>query len=56
MEEDSMPYNRTPNSPDNIRRWLQNPQAVIQQPTALPNMGVSEADARDIVAYLYTLR
>jgi cytochrome c len=45
-----------PNSPDNMLRWIQNPQAAIQQPTAMPNMGVSEADARDIVAYLYTLK
>ena len=45
-----------PNSPDNMRRWLQNPQAAIQKPTAMPNMGVSEADARNIMAYLYTLR
>jgi cytochrome c len=45
-----------PNSPDNLMRWIQNPQAAIQQPTAMPNMGISEADARDIVAYLYKLR
>jgi cytochrome c1 len=45
-----------PNSPDNMLRWIQNPQAAIQQSTAMPNMGVSEADARDIVAYLYTLK
>jgi cytochrome c2 len=45
-----------PNSPDNLQRWLQNPQAAIQQPTAMPNMGVSEADTRDIMAYLYMLR
>ena len=43
------------NSPDNMIRWVQNPQAVDQK-TAMPNLGVTDADARDIAAYLYTLR
>ena len=44
-----------PNSPDNMRRWIQHPQAV-ERGTAMPNMGVTDDDARDITAYLYTLR
>jgi hypothetical protein len=36
-------------------RWLQNPPAV-QPFTAMPNMGVTEADAWDMAGYLYTLR
>ncbi len=43
------------NSPENMIRWVQNPQAVDQK-TAMPNLGVTDADARDIAAYLYTLR
>jgi cytochrome c len=36
-------------------RWLENPPAVDSK-TAMPNMGVTGRDARDIAAYLYTLR
>ena len=43
------------NSPDNMIRWLQNPRAVDHL-TAMPNLGVTEQDARDIAGYLYTLR
>ena len=43
------------NSPDHLMAWIQNPQA-IEQGTVMPNMGVSARDARDIAAYLYTLR
>jgi cytochrome c1 len=43
------------NTPANVVRWIREPQAVIPG-NAMPNMGVSEADARDIAAYLYTLR
>jgi cytochrome c2 len=35
--------------------WLRSPQH-FEPATAMPQMGVSEADARDIAAYLYTLR
>jgi cytochrome c len=43
------------NNPSNLIRWIRDPQGVIPG-NAMPNMGVSEADARDIAAYLYTLR
>jgi cytochrome c1 len=36
-------------------RWLREPQAVDPL-TAMPPLGVSERDARDIAAYLATLR
>jgi len=36
-------------------RWLQDPPAVDAK-TAMPNLHVSEADARDIATYLYTLQ
>lgn len=44
-----------PNTPENLVRWVRYPQAV-EPGTAMPDLGVSEPDARDIAAYLYTLR
>jgi cytochrome c len=44
-----------PNAPDNMLRWLHDPRAVDPL-TAMPNVGVTESDARHIAAYLYTLR
>ena len=43
------------NTPENLILWLQEPQAV-EPGTAMPDMDVTEQDARDIGAYLYTLR
>ena len=43
------------NSPDNLIRWIENPQAVDDK-TAMPNMNVAPRDARNMAAYLYTLR
>ena len=42
------------NTPDNLVNWLRHPKAV-KPLTAMPDMGVSEADARDMAAYLSTL-
>jgi cytochrome c2 len=44
-----------PNNPDNLIRWIQDPPSVDPH-TAMPNIHVPEADARDIAGYLYTLR
>lgn len=43
-----------PNAPEHLILWLMDPQA-LDPPTAMPNLGLSEAQARDIAAYLYTL-
>jgi cytochrome c2 len=43
------------NSPDNLIAWIQDPHAVDDN-TAMPTLGVTPADARDIAAYLYTLK
>lgn len=44
-----------PNRPGDLVRWLVDP--TIHAPmTAMPDLGVSEAEARDMAAYLYTLR
>jgi cytochrome c1 len=44
-----------PNNADNMIRWIQNPPGVDHQ-TAMPNLGVTDRDARDIAGYLYTLK
>jgi cytochrome c len=44
-----------PNEPANLLRWIEHPQSVVPG-NAMPEMGISEAQARDIAAYLYTLR
>jgi cytochrome c2 len=41
-----------PNSASNLIRWIQHPRAVDPM-TAMPELGVSEAEARDMAAYLY---
>jgi len=43
------------NTPDNLVQWIRQPKAV-KPLTAMPDMGVSEGDARDMAAYLATLR
>ena len=45
---------RIPNTPDNLVRWLREPQTIKPQ-TAMPAMGMTEAHARDMAAYLATL-
>lgn len=44
-----------PNSPENLVRWLRSPKS-IEPGTAMPTLGLSEQQARDVAAYLYTLR
>lgn len=43
------------NVPENLIRWIQDPREVAPG-TAMPNLGVSEQEARDIAAYLYSSR
>lgn len=44
-----------PNTSENLVRWIMDPQSV-EPGTAMPNMKVSESAARDIAAFLYTLK
>jgi cytochrome c len=44
---------RLENNPDNLERWIMDPQAVSPG-TAMPRLGVSAGDSRDIAAFLYT--
>jgi putative membrane protein len=43
-----------PNTPDEMVRWIVMPQSMSPG-NAMPNLGVSDGEARDIAAYLYTL-
>lgn len=43
---------RLANTPDNLIRWLREPQRVSPG-TAMPDLDVTAEDARDIAAYLY---
>jgi cytochrome c len=44
-----------PNTPANLIQWVREPQ-LIEPRTAMPALGLSEQEARDVAAYLYTLR
>ncbi len=46
---------RLSNSPGNVEAWVSHPRRIDPQ-TAMPELGVTPTDARDIAAYLYTLR
>jgi cytochrome c len=43
------------NEPDAIIPWIRDPHH-LRSPTAMPILGVTEHDGRDIAAYLYTLK
>jgi cytochrome c len=44
-----------PNTPENMAAFIRAPHKADPR-TAMPALGVSEAHARDMVAYLYTLK
>ena len=43
------------NTPPNLIQWLQNPQSMDPN-SAMPNQGITPAEAKDIAAFLYTLK
>jgi cytochrome c len=43
------------NSPDNMEQWLMHPQRIAPG-NAMPDMQITESDARDITAFLMTLK
>ncbi len=43
------------NQPKNLFLWITKPQEVVAG-NAMPDLGVSEGQAHDIAAYLYTLQ
>lgn len=44
-----------PNTPENLVHWLRDPTGVAPR-TAMPDLGLNEAEARHIAAFLVTLR
>ena len=46
---------KLPNNAEMMIKWLQNPPAFDPQ-GAMPNLGVTPNDSRDMAAYLYTLK
>lgn len=44
-----------PNTAENLVRWVKSPPS-IEPATAMPIVGLTEQQARDVAAYLYTLR
>lgn len=43
-----------PNTPENLVRWILDPKKV-EPGTAMPDLGLTDQQARDVAAYLYTL-
>jgi cytochrome c1 len=43
---------RLPNTEENLIKWIQDPQQ-IEPGNAMPNLGVTPDEARDIASYLY---
>lgn len=44
-----------PNTPDTLTHWVMAPQ-MMKPKTAMPTLGLSEPQARDVMAYLETLQ
>ncbi|HTI85319.1 MAG TPA: cytochrome c oxidase assembly protein [Alphaproteobacteria bacterium] len=44
-----------PNTPENLIAWIKDPQAIVPG-NVMPALGLDDQQARDIAAYLYTLR
>lgn len=55
MAERAYVAGNLPNTPENLVLWIMDPQG-IEPGTAMPDLRVTEDDARSIVAYLYSLR
>lgn len=43
---------QVPNRPEELIRWIRDPQAIAPG-VLMPDLGVTEQDARDIAAFLY---
>jgi cytochrome c len=44
-----------PNTPANLVEWIRYPQSIVPG-NAMPDSKLSDAQAKDVAAYLYTLR
>lgn len=55
FSERTMIAGELPNRPENLEKWIQHPKQV-EPNTAMPDLGVKPDEAKDMAAYLYTLR
>jgi cytochrome c1 len=53
--ERTMIAGELPNTRENLTHWIQHPRQV-EPKTAMPELGVTQDEANDIAAYLYTLK
>jgi len=54
MKTQSFLAGQLANTSENMTRWIKDPQG-IKPHNAMPNTGITEGDARDITAYLYSI-
>ena len=55
MSRDTIASGAAPNTPENLRRWIQNP--TLSKPGCkMPAMGLSDQEVSAVTAYLETLR
>lgn len=54
LSQRSILAGQLPNNPENLIGWIEHPQH-IKPGDSMPELGVSDAEARDIAAYLYSL-
>lgn len=52
LSEQRLIAGRLPNTPENLARWIREPQSIAPG-SGMPDLEVSEQDARDLVAFLY---
>ena len=55
MSRDTIASGAAANTPDNLRRWIQNPD-IFKPGSKMPAMGLSDAELNAVTAYLETLR
>jgi cytochrome c oxidase subunit 2 len=55
MSRDTIASGATPNTPENLRRWIQDP-GVFKPGSKMPAMGLSDPEGNAVTAYLETLR
>lgn len=44
-----------PNTPENVMRWIESPHSILPK-TKMPDLGIGNAEARDITTFLWSLR
>jgi cytochrome c oxidase subunit II len=55
MSRDTIASGAATNTPENLRRWIQNPDA-IKPGSKMPAMGLSDPELNALTAYMETLR